>query len=148
MGEDVGLFMGGLLVLFIGGVILLGLFHPRSGAQTLDWKPTRSPELEAQNEVDDLAQMLDAANERRRRRGDRELTLDEVERRVAAEQARAGDREDAELAAQDVAQMLAAKNERRRRRGQPALTEAEFRASLEATQARLAARRPTRPPDA
>ena len=39
-----------MVVAFVGFVVLLGLFHPRSAAQTLDWKPTRSPELEAQNE--------------------------------------------------------------------------------------------------
>ncbi|MFN8131138.1 MAG: hypothetical protein U0R70_06265 [Solirubrobacteraceae bacterium] len=146
MGEDVGLVMGGLLVAFVGFVVLLGLFHPRSTAQTLDWKPTRSPELEAQNEVDDLAQMLDATNDRRRRRGERELTIEQVELRVAAERGEQRSREDDYLAAEDVAQMLAVKNERRRRRGLPDLTEAEFRASLESTQARLAAGRPSPPP--
>ena len=146
MGEDVGLVMGGLLVAFVGFVVLLGLFHPRSAAQTLDWKPTRSPELEAQNEVDDLAQMLDATNDRRRRRGERELTIEQVELREAAERGEQRSREDDYLAAEDVAQMLAVKNERRRRRGLPDLTEAEFRASLESTQARLAAGRPSPPP--
>ena len=62
--------VGGMLV----GLVLLGLFHPRSGAQTLDWKPTRSVEVEIQNEIDDLDQMLEAANARRRRRGAPELT--------------------------------------------------------------------------
>ena len=44
-----------------------GVFYPGSGAEVLDWNPTRSPELEAQNEIDDLEQMREAANRRRRR---------------------------------------------------------------------------------
>ena len=52
-----------------------------SGAEQLDWKPTRSPQVEAQNEVDDIAQMLEAQNERRRRRG----LPDRTEEEIAAE---------------------------------------------------------------
>ena len=44
----------------------------------LDWRPTRSPEAEAQNEVDDIAQMLEASNALRRRRGAPERTEDDV----------------------------------------------------------------------
>ena len=63
----------------VAALLLLGLFHPRTGAQTLDWKPTRSPELEAANEIDDLEQMIEAQNEIRRRRGKPERTLEDVE---------------------------------------------------------------------
>ena len=66
----------------IVGLVLLGLFHPRSGAQTLDWKPTRSVEVEIQNEIDDLDQMLEAANARRRRRGAPELTEEGIRARL------------------------------------------------------------------
>jgi uncharacterized protein YkwD len=125
-----GLFMGVLMVAFIVGIVLLGWFHPRSGAQTLDWKPTRSPEQEAENEVDDLAQMLAATNEKRRRRGAAELTLEGVEGQVARDLHSQGERHGDYLAAQDVAQMLAVKNQRRARRGLPAITEAEYRAGL------------------
>ncbi len=51
----------------------------------LDWKPTRSPELEAQNEVDDVAQMIAAQNEMRRRRGARERTEADVKAQVDAD---------------------------------------------------------------
>ena len=61
--------MVGLFVLLIVIVLLLGMFYPGSGADQLDWRPTRSPELEAQNEVDDLDQMLEATNAKRRARG-------------------------------------------------------------------------------
>jgi hypothetical protein len=63
---------------FVLGILALGLYSPRTGADVLDWKPTRSPELEAQNEVDDVAQMLEAANAARRRRGLAERTEDDV----------------------------------------------------------------------
>ena len=63
---------------FVVGILALGLYSPRTGADVLDWKPTRSAELEAQNELDDVAQMLEAANASRRRRGLAELTEDDV----------------------------------------------------------------------
>ena len=69
---------GGLLVFFVVTVLLLGVFSKRSALDILDWKPTRSPELEAQNEIDDVDQMLEAQNEYRRRRGEPERTLDDV----------------------------------------------------------------------
>ena len=70
--------IGGLLV----WLIFLGLYHPRSGADVLQWRPTRSPELEAELELEDVEQMLEAQNERRRRTGRPELTEEEMEARV------------------------------------------------------------------
>jgi hypothetical protein len=52
----------------------------------LDWKPTRSYEDEIQLEMDDVDQMLEAQNERRRRSGRPELSEDEVRAQVDAEQ--------------------------------------------------------------
>jgi len=69
------------LVLMVLAVLALGQWYPGSGAEQLDWKPTRSPQVEAQNEIDDVAQMLEAQNERRRRRG----LPDRTEEEVAAE---------------------------------------------------------------
>jgi hypothetical protein len=132
------------MIVVIGGlvawVVFLGLYHPRSGADVLDWRPTRSPELEAQNEVDDLDQMLEATNERRRRRGEPELTEETLQARVLEdrrEQQRlhaqyvADSESEADVQA-DIAQMLARVNEGRRRRGEPELTADEYRAQLEA----------------
>ena len=127
--------VGGLLV----WVVFLGLYHPRSGADVLRWRPTRSPELEAQNEIDDLDQMLEAANARRRGRGEKELTEDMLQARILEdrrEQNRlrevylADNESDADVEA-DIAQMLARVNEGRRRRGEPELTAAEYRAQIE-----------------
>lgn len=78
--------MVGIFVAFLAGILLLGLYSPRSGADVLDWRPTRSPEAEAQNEVDDMAQMLEASNALRRRRGAPERTADDVAGTVDADQ--------------------------------------------------------------
>ena len=78
---------GGLLAFFVVSVLLLGLFSKRSALDILDWKPTRSPELEAANELDDVAQMIAAQNELRRRRGKPERTQEEVELQLMRDQA-------------------------------------------------------------
>ena len=54
---------GGLIAFFVVGALLLGVFSKRSALEILDWKPTRSPEVEAANEVDDVEQMIAAQNE-------------------------------------------------------------------------------------
>ena len=73
---------GGLLLFFVVTTVLLGLFSKRSALEILDWKPARSPEAEAQNEVDDIAQMIEAQNELKRRRGVPEISEEEIEARV------------------------------------------------------------------
>jgi hypothetical protein len=78
---------GGLLAFFVIGTLALGLFSKRSALDILDWKPTRSPELEAANEVDDVAQMIAAQNELRRRRGKPERTQEDVELQLLRDQA-------------------------------------------------------------
>jgi len=74
--------LGGLMLFFVVTVLLLGLFSRRSARDYLDWKPTRSPEVEAQNEIDDVEQMIAAQNELKRRRGAPEISEEEIERRV------------------------------------------------------------------
>jgi len=82
MGNAFTVVFGGLLAFFVITVLLLGLFSKRSTRDILDWKPTRSPETEVQNELDDVAQMIQAQNELRRRRGAPEITEQEIEERV------------------------------------------------------------------
>jgi hypothetical protein len=72
---------GGTLLFFVVFVLLLGLFSKRSARDYLDWKPTRSPEVEAQNEIDDIEQMIEAQNEMRRRRGAPETSVEEIRER-------------------------------------------------------------------
>jgi hypothetical protein len=75
-----------IFVAFLAGILLLGVYSPRSGADVLDWRPTRSPDVESQNEADDIAQMLEASNALRRRRGVAERTEDDIARGVQADQ--------------------------------------------------------------
>ena len=70
---------GGLFAILVVMVLLLGLFSKRSARDYLDWKPTRSAEVEAQNDVDDVAQMIEAQNAIRRRRGAPEITEEEID---------------------------------------------------------------------
>jgi hypothetical protein len=77
--------LGGVLLLLVA-LLLLGRFYPGSGAKQLDWRPTRSPELEVQNEIDDVRQMMEAQNEMRRRRGVPEMTEAELREKVAEDE--------------------------------------------------------------
>ena len=70
------------MLFFVVLVLLLGMFSKRSALDILDWKPTRSPEVEAQNDVDDIAQMIEAQNAIRRRRGLPERDEEEIEESV------------------------------------------------------------------
>ena len=72
---------GGTLLFFVVLILLLGVFSKRSARDYLDWKPTRSPEVEAQNDVDDIEQMIEAQNEMRRRRGAPETSVEEIRER-------------------------------------------------------------------
>jgi hypothetical protein len=58
-----------MVAVIVGAIVLAGHFYKGSSADLVDWKPTRSAEVEAQNELDDVRQMLEAQNEMRRRRG-------------------------------------------------------------------------------
>ena len=76
--------MIGLIVIVL---VLLARAYPGSGADLVDWKPTRSHELEAQLEVDDVQQMLAAQNEYRRRRGAPDLTEEDANRMAREDEA-------------------------------------------------------------
>jgi hypothetical protein len=76
-----------VLILFLVAVlVVVGHFYGGSDADLLDWHPTRSPAVEAQNEIDDVRQMVEAQNEMRARRGVPLLDEDELRREVAAEE--------------------------------------------------------------
>ena len=82
MGDAFTVVFGGLLAFFVITVVLLGLFSKRSVRDYLDWKPTRSPDVELQNELDDVEQMIQAQNALKRRRGAPEITEEEIQARV------------------------------------------------------------------
>lgn len=75
-----------LLAFMIGVLVLVGHFYPGTSADLVDWKPTRSPEVEAQNEIDDVRQMMEAQNEMRRRRGAPEITEADLQEKVAEDE--------------------------------------------------------------
>jgi hypothetical protein len=64
----------------------LGRWYPGSGAEQVHWRPTRSPEVEAELELDDVDQMLGAQNARRRSSGRPERTEDDVRAQVAEDE--------------------------------------------------------------
>lgn len=76
----------GMLAVMVGIVMLIGHFYQGSSADLVDWKPTRSPEVEAQNEIDDVRQMVEAQNEIRRRRGAPELDEEALRAEVEEEE--------------------------------------------------------------
>jgi hypothetical protein len=83
-----------LLLVFLA----IGKYYPGTGADVLDWQPTRSYEDEIRLEIEDIDEMLEASNERRRRTGRPELTEEEirleVERDLLDQQERARDLKD------------------------------------------------------
>jgi hypothetical protein len=80
----ISLGMVGLIVLCL---VLLARAYPGSGADLVDWKPTRSHEVEAQLEIDDVQQMIEAQNEYRRRRGQADLTEEDANRMAREDEA-------------------------------------------------------------
>jgi hypothetical protein len=76
----------GILAFIVGALLLVGRFYKGSSSDLVHWEPTRSPELEAQNEIDDVRQMLEAQNEMRRRRGAREMTEADLDAAVAEDE--------------------------------------------------------------
>ena len=75
-----------MLLVLVGVLFLVGHFYSGSSADLVDWQPTRSPDVEAQNEIDDIQQMLAAQNEMRRRRGAPERSEEKLREEVAAEE--------------------------------------------------------------
>jgi uncharacterized protein YkwD len=129
-GELFALVMVGIFVAMIIFVVLLGIFYPGSGAEQLDWRPTRTPEQDAANEVDDVQQMLDATNERRIKRGLEPLTEEGVTQQVHAEKRALAAMREQHTLSLELEQVLEARNARRRKRGLPEMTLDELRESL------------------
>jgi len=86
--DEFGWLVTGSLIAGILILLAIGKWYPGSGAEQVDWKPTRSIEQEIELELDDVAQMLEANNERRRASGRPELTEDGLRDEVAAEEER------------------------------------------------------------
>jgi len=117
----------GALVIWL---LVLGRCYPGSGADVVDWRPTRSVDVEVELELRDVAEMLEAQNRRRRARGQAELTEEGMEQRVAADRREMAARRDEYLADQDLEGLLTATNLRRRKRGLRDLTVEQLTAEL------------------
>ena len=129
-GELFAYVMAGIFVAMIVFVILLGIFYPGSGAEQLQWRPTRTPEQDMENEVDDVAQMLEATNARRVKRGLEPLTEEGITRRVHSDKREIAKMREQHTLDLELKQVLEARNERRRKRGLPEMTIEELRESL------------------
>ncbi len=75
-----------MLVALLAIFLAIGKWYPGSGAEQLDWKPTRSYEDEIRLELEDVDQMLEAQNERRRRSGRAEISEESIRAEVEAEE--------------------------------------------------------------
>jgi len=84
--DEFGLFVFGALVVMVLIFLAIGKWYPGSGAEQVDWKPTRSIEQEVQLELEDVDQMLEAQNERRRASGRAELTEEGIRAEVRGEE--------------------------------------------------------------
>jgi hypothetical protein len=76
----------GMVAFIVLILVLLARSYPGSGADLLDWKPTRDYATEVQLEQDDIKQMIAAQNAYRRRRGAEELTEMDAERLAREDQ--------------------------------------------------------------
>jgi hypothetical protein len=81
-----GIAMLVMLAVIVGIFLAIGRWYPGSGADVLDWKPTRSYEDEVRLELEDVDQMLEAQNERRRKSGRPEISEDGIRAEVEAEE--------------------------------------------------------------
>ncbi len=95
--DEFAVFVFGMLVVIVLIFLAIGKWYPGSGAEQVDWKPTRSPEHEAELELEDVDQMIEAQNERRRARARRRSPRRTCEEQVARGRALA--REQAEQVA-------------------------------------------------
>ena len=109
-------------------VYLLGRFYPGSGMEQLGLRSAREiSETREALEAEDLDQMLAAHNARRRARGEAEVTVADMELRVAHDVNEQQRRREAYLADRELDQLLEATNARRRARGLPERTREDVR---------------------
>jgi hypothetical protein len=117
--------LGGLAALILW-VWLLGKYYPGNGLEQLGLKSAREiTENREALDAEDLEQMLEAHNARRRARGEREVTVSDLEHQVMDDLTEQRRRREAYLADGELDELLEATNARRRARGLPERTRAE-----------------------
>lgn len=120
--------IAGLLVGLVLVLVLVGRKAPGSGLEQLGWKSERELlERREALEVEDVEQMVAARNARRRARGQREESLEEVEMQVMDDVSEQRRRHEAYLADRDLEGLLEATNARRRSKGLPERTREDVR---------------------
>ena len=118
--------LAGLAALVIW-IAVLGKFSG-SGLEQLDWKSAGEiTESRESLEAEDLAQMLEAHNARKRRRGETEETVEDLELKVMDEASEQNRLRERYLANLELDELLEATNRRRRARGLPERTRDEAR---------------------
>jgi hypothetical protein len=118
--------MLGFLVAMILWLVFLGKYFPGKGYEQIGWKSAQQiTETREALEAEDLTQMLDAANARRRARGEKEVSVEELEMRVIEDRNEMSRRRDQLLAERELDELLEATNARRRARGLPERTREE-----------------------
>ena len=116
----------GALAALILWVWLLGRYYPGSGLEQVGLRSARQiTEDREALEAEDLSQMLEAHNARRRRRGKPELTVADLELQVQSDMGELRRRRESYLADRDLEQLLETTNARRRARGLPERTREE-----------------------
>lgn len=119
------------LVGLILWIVLLGKFAPGSGLDQIGWKSAREiSERREELEAEDLAQMLEARNARRRARGEPELSVEDMELKVMQDVREQRRRRDEYLADRDLDQLLETTNARRRAKGLPERTREDVRSEF------------------
>ena len=126
--------LGGIVALVLW-VLLLGRFYPGNGLDQLGLRSAREiTETREELEAEDLQQMLAAHNARRRARGEREISEEELEGRLAGERAEQEQRRAALAEEGELDQLLEATNARRRARGLPERTRQSVEREFGSTQ--------------
>ena len=122
--------LGGLIALIVW-IWLLGKYYPGSGLEQLGLKSARQiTETREQLDAEDLDQMLAAHNKRRRARGEKEMTVNDLEMQVHQDVMEQRRRRDEYLADRELDQLLEVTNARRRARGLPERSRDEARAEF------------------
>lgn len=119
--------LGGLAALVLW-IWLLGKYFPGSGLEQLGLRSAREiSEQREELEAEDLNQMLAAHNARRRARGEREMSVEDLELRVIEDTNDQRRRRDEYLADRELDELLEVTNSRRRARGLPERSRDEVR---------------------
>jgi hypothetical protein len=111
--------LGGLAALVLW-IWLLGKYFPGSGLEQVGLRSAREiTESREELEAEDLSQMLAAHNARRRARGEREMSVEDLELRVIEDTNEVRRRREEYLADRELDELLEVTNSRRRERGLP-----------------------------